>query len=133
VDLLFEQVGAELAKLKTTQRVVSVSDWRSCPPLSDEISRLLLERMGAAHPRVQAAAVIVSKDSPTDLIQFLRAVCSSKRAGRKLFLDAANDLMAWAHPFLTGAEFRRLRAFIEQGVSTQIAVRPGRASPCDSG
>ncbi len=135
VELFVEQVSSELTKLKKSQRAISISDWRICPPLSDEIARLLTERLGVGHPQVQAAAVIVSKDSPSEVVKLLGAVCSSKSPGRRIFFETA-ELTSWAHPFLTGAEFRRLRAFIEDGGSTRLPlprVRAGRAPRRDCG
>lgn len=107
-----------------------VSDWRFCPPLSDEISKLLLERVSTNNPRVQTVAMLVSTESSSSIVQFLRSVCDTKNSGRKLFFDNT-DLTSWAHPFLTGAEFRRLRAFLDEGASTHMPVpgtRPARTS-----
>jgi hypothetical protein len=131
VETFFDELRAQLAKLtQPRKRVMVVSDWRFCPPLSDEISKLLLERVSTSNPRVQAVAMLVSTESASNIVQFLRSVCDPKNSGRKLFFDNA-ELTAWAHPFLTGAEFRRLRAFLDEGTSTCVpvaAARPTRSS-----
>jgi hypothetical protein len=124
VDDLFKSITAEYAKLKKPQRVVAVTDWRHCPPISDGISNHLLEKITATNPRTQASAVIVSRDSPASALQFLRLVRSSQHPGRKLFFDT-RDLLSWLHPFLTGAEFKRLQAFLDEGSSDTVRLVGG--------
>ncbi len=127
VDQLFDLIGVEYAKLKEPQRVVAVTDWRYCPPISDDISNYLLERIAATNPRTQASAALVSRDSPTAVLQFLRVVRGSKHPGRKLFFEVS-EMLAWVHPFLTGSEFRRLRTFMDAvpTESVQLATHPKR-------
>ena len=137
VDELYEEIRAELTKIKEAQRVVIISDWRFCPPLSDEISKLLRERAAASHPRAQAAAAIVLKDSPADVVQTLQLIQENTSPTMRLFFEVP-ELLSWVHPFLTGAEFRRLRTFVVEGTSMHLTVanavpRGGRASPRDCG
>lgn len=137
VHELFEQLAVELTKISEAQRVVIISDWRLCPPLSDEISKLLRERVVGSHPRAQATAAIGSKDSPADVVRTLQLIQETKNPAMRLFFEVP-ELLAWAHPFLTGAEFRRLRTFVDEGKSTQMPVanaapRSGRSTPRNCG
>jgi len=121
VHELFEQIAVELNKIKQGQRLVVISDWRFCPPLSDEISKLLRERVAGSHPRAQAIAAIGSKDSPADVVKTLQLIQETKNPALRLFFEVP-ELLSWAHPFLTGAEFRRLRTFVDEGQSMQLPV-----------
>lgn len=137
VHELFEQIAVELTKIKEAQRVVVISDWRFCPPLSDEISKLLRERVAGSHPRAQAIAAIGSKDSPADVVRTLQLIQETKNPATRLFFEVP-ELLSWAHPFLTGAEFRRLRTFVDEGKSMQLPVanaapRSGRSAPRNCG
>jgi hypothetical protein len=128
VDQLFLAIRDAYAKVKEPQRAVAVTDWRFCPPLSDEISNYLLEAITATNPRTQASAALVSRDSPSAVLQFLQMVCGAKHLGQKLFFEVP-DMLSWVHPFLTGSEFRRLRTFIEsvpaESVTLAINAKPG--------
>jgi hypothetical protein len=132
VERFFDELRAQFSKFaQPRHRAVVIADWRFCPPLSDEISKLLIERMSVANPRIQAVGMLVSKESADDIVQFLRTTCGTKNPSRRLFFENP-ELMSWAHPFLTGSEFRRLRAFLDEGASGHMpvsAARPGRVSP----
>ena len=137
VHELFEQIAVELNKIKQGQRLVVISDWRFCPPLSDEISKLLRERVVGSHARAQAIAAIGSKDSPADVVRTLQLMQETKNPVMRVFFEVP-ELLSWAHPFLTGAEFRRLRTFVDEGQSMQLPVanaapRSGRTSPRNCG
>lgn len=127
VEDFVDQLRLQLARLtQPRQRAVVVSDWRFCPPLSDEIARLLLDKAAGSTPRIQAIAMLVSKESASDVVQVLRATCETKNPSRRLFFDNT-ELTSWVHPFLTGAEFRRLRVFLDEGASRHIPITAARA------
>ena len=129
VDRLFSAISAEHAKLKEPQRVVTVTDWRFCPPISDEISNYLLEKITATNHRTQASAAIVSRESPGAVLQFLRLVRASKHPGRKLFFEVP-AMLSWLHPFLTGAEFKRLHTFVNEVPAESVCRVPVSKEGC---
>jgi hypothetical protein len=97
----------------------------------------LRERVVGSHARAQAIAAIGSKDSPADVVRTLQLMQETKNPVMRVFFEVP-ELLSWAHPFLTGAEFRRLRTFVDEGQSMQLPVanaapRSGRTSPRNCG
>jgi hypothetical protein len=115
---LFSLIGAELTKLPSTSQVVTVTDWRYCPLMSEEAAEHALVSMTKNNPRVLRSGAIASRDSPVGVLQFLRLVRESKLETRRLFFDV-DPLKTWLNEVLTEPERLRLNAFLQEPVQVE--------------
>jgi hypothetical protein len=113
VDILFHAVGQEMAKLPPTQRLVTVTDWRYCPILSGEAAERLLTQITATNPRSERSGAVISRQSPSAVLQFLRLVRESRHPDRRLFYKV-DELVAWLSEVLTLAETARMKEFLQE-------------------
>lgn len=130
VDAIFEVIRRELEKLSPLQRSVNVVDWRRCPVMSSQASERLLSMITRGNPRVERSATLVTRDSPTAVMQFVRLVRETNHPERRLFYDV-DELQAWLDEVLTPEESRRLRAFLayEEPADTSALLSPSVPPP----
>jgi hypothetical protein len=113
VNAFFDAVGVEASKLPSTQRVVTVADWRYCPLMSDEASEQARLRMTQNNQRTERSAALASRDSGVAVLQFLRLIRESGNPNRKLFFDA-DELVEWLSEILSPPETARLQIFLAE-------------------
>jgi hypothetical protein len=111
VDVVFDAIDAEVARLAPSQRIVTVADWRRCPVMSPEAAQRVVQRIVLLNPRTERSTALVSPDAPVAVLQFLRVIRESRLPDRKLFLDP-EELADWLQEILTPAETVRLREFL---------------------
>lgn len=111
IEQLAKEIDSACRTLQPNQRPVAVTDWRACPPLSDEISTVLLKRLGRDAP--PTCASIVAPDSPPAVLKLLEDVGGHHPCTRRCFYDVP-ELLAWLYPFLTRSEYRRLQVFVKE-------------------
>jgi hypothetical protein len=114
VDLLFDHIDQEVARLPETTRHVTVVDWRRCPVMSPEAVERIGVRIGSMNARTDRSAALATQDAPVAVLQFLRVIREAGLPDRKLFFDAA-ELIDWLQGVLTPSESLRLRAFLDEG------------------
>jgi hypothetical protein len=120
---LFKTIGAEIAKLPRTSQIVTVTDWRFCPVMSEAAAKYALEGMTKNNPRVLRSGALAARGSPIAVLQFLRLVRESKLESRRLFFEEA-ELKTWMGAVLTDPEKVRLAEFL----SERVGVVAGRHS-----
>src|SRR5262245_53254589 len=108
VDAIFAQIGRELAKLRTGERVVIVTDWRRCPVMSADASARIVPMITRTNPHSERSGAIASRDAPVAVLQFTRIIIESKNPDRRLFYET-DKLTEWLGEVLTPAETTRLR------------------------
>lgn len=113
VDAMFDAIGAELGKLPSSLRVVTVADWRYCPLMSAEASERARQRMAGNNPRTERSSALVSRDSEVAVLQFLRLIRESGHPDRRLFFDP-QELVTWLGEILSRAEVARLQQFLAE-------------------
>jgi hypothetical protein len=116
VAALFKAIGSQLAALPATTQVVTVTDWRYCPVMSEDAAELALVAMTRNNARVLRSGALASRSAPVALLQFLRLVRQSKHESRRLFFDES-ALTSWLGEVLTDAESARLAEFLNEPVS----------------
>lgn len=112
VAAIFAEIGQQIARLPESQKIVFVIDWRRCPIMSSEAAELMLPAITSTNPRVERSATIVSKKSPTAVMQFLRLVRESDNPDRRLF-NEIDELERWLREVLSPEEAKRLHDFLE--------------------
>lgn len=113
---LFKTIGGELAKLRSSTQVVTVTDWRYCPVMSEEAAAYALTAMTQNNPRVLRSGALASQSSPIAVLQFLRLVRESKNESRRLFYSKF-ALEQWLGEVLEPAEATRLDEFLNEPVT----------------
>jgi hypothetical protein len=121
VAALFKDVGKALAGLPEGVQVVTVTDWRYCPVMSEDAAAYALTSMTKNNPRVLRSGAVASRSAPVAVLQFLRLVRQSKLDSRRLFFDQ-EEVTAWLAEVLTPAERMRLTEFLNEPVAA--APRP---------
>jgi hypothetical protein len=111
VDAFFGEIATEASKVPPSQRVVTVTDWRRCPAMSDVVAEHLMVKIIRTNPRTERSAALASRDSALASLQFLRVVRESQNPSRRLFFDP-EELVTWLVPVLTSAELERHRRFV---------------------
>jgi hypothetical protein len=115
VDLLFDIVDKEVAKLPPSVSIVTVADWRRLPIMSTAASDRLLERIARLNDRTERSSALATTEAPSAVLQFMRLIREAKLPDRKMFFDP-DALVAWLKDTLTPLETQRLRQFlIENG------------------
>jgi hypothetical protein len=112
---LFKTIGTEIAKLPRSSQIVTVTDWRFCPVMSEEAAKFALEGMTRNNPRVLRSGALGARGSSIAVLQFLRLVRESKLESRRLFFDEA-ELKTWMGAVLTEPEKARLAEFLSERV-----------------
>jgi hypothetical protein len=113
VDALFGDIFAVVSKLPASQRIVVVTDWRSCPVMAADAAERALTRMTKNNPRTERSGAVASRNSPTAVLQFVRLVRESRHPDRRLFYDAA-ALIDWLSDVLEPVEIQRLQQFLNE-------------------
>lgn len=113
---LFKTVGAQLAAVPSTTLIVTVTDWRYCPVMSEDAAEYALAAMTKNNARVLRSGALASRSAPVAVLQFLRLVRQSKHESRRLFFDEA-ELTSWLGEVLTDAERARLSEFLNEPVA----------------
>ncbi|HEX4338364.1 MAG TPA: hypothetical protein VH062_20805 [Polyangiaceae bacterium] len=113
VDLLFNQLEQEVARLAPGVRYVTVVDWRLCPVMSPDAAKRIVERMANLNARTERSATIAANDSPTAVLQFVRVIRDSGHPDRKLFFEK-DELFGWLAELLDPPETERLRQFLDE-------------------
>ncbi len=122
VAALFKLVQGQLAALPPTIQVVTVTDWRYCPVMSEDSAEYAIAGMTKNNTRVQRSGALASRSAPVAVLQFLRLVRQSKHESRRLFFDES-ALTSWLGEVLTDAERARLAEFLNEPVTG--LQRPG--------
>jgi hypothetical protein len=126
VALLFQTIDSELAKLRSSTQVVTVTDWRYCPVMSEEAAAHALRAMTQNGSRVLRGGALASQSSPIAALQLLRLMRESKHEARRLFHSKV-ALGQWLGEALTRVEAARLDEFLNEPVT--VAHRRRRPSP----
>lgn len=127
VDLLFDAIESETAKLPAGEHHVTVVDWRRCPVMSPEAAQHIAVRIAGTNGRTERSAALARQDSPVAVLQFLRVIREARLPDRKLFFDEL-ELVGWLQEVLSATEAARLRAFLHEGTTGQPASwAPGGA------
>ena len=113
VDTLFDAIDVELRKLPPKQHVIVVTDWRSCPIMSEEAAERLVQRVTRLNDRIDRSAAIASPNSPTTVLQFIRLIRESKHPGRRLF-ENETQMLTWLAEVLDPAEMDRCLEFLRE-------------------
>jgi len=128
VDLVFNAIANEIARLPSPTRVVIVADWRWCPRMSDDAAKQVLLRLMQTNPRTERSAALASMSSPLASMQFLRLVRESNHPNRTLFYER-DALVQWLAEVLSPAELARLREFtLESPRASALGARRARLS-----
>src|SRR5690242_19147457 len=93
VDEMFREIARATAG-RPFARFVTVADWRRCPLMSGDAAERAIAGMARRNPLVERAAALVSSQSPTAVLQFVRMVRQSKHESRLLFEDA-QAMVTW--------------------------------------
>jgi hypothetical protein len=112
---LFKEIGKALAGLPEGTQIVTVTDWRYCPVMSEDAASFALTAMTRNNPRVLRSGALASRGAPIAVLQFLRLVRQSKLDSRRLFFDQ-DALTLWLGEVLTEAERARLTEFLNEQV-----------------
>jgi hypothetical protein len=118
VAQLFKVIGGLLQAVPGGTQVVTVTDWRYCPIMSEDAAEQILASMSKNNPRVLRSAALASRDAPVAVLQFLRLVRQSKHESRRLFF-AQDALASWLGEVLTDAEKTRLAEFLGEPVEVE--------------
>jgi hypothetical protein len=113
VDLLFDELEREVARLPPETHHVTVVDWRQCPLMAPEAAERIGARIAGTNARTERSAALVSPDAPVAVLQFLRLIREAGLPTRRLFFDA-REMQQWLDEVLTPAEAARLSAFVEE-------------------
>lgn len=113
--LAFSTIANELTKLAPGTLVVTVTDWRYCPVMSEDASEHALVAITNHNPRVLRSGVLASKDSSVAVLQLRRLMRQRKHDSHRLFFSE-DELTAWLGEVLTEAEKTRLTAFLNEPV-----------------
>jgi hypothetical protein len=122
VAVLFKAIGSQLQSVPAGTQVVTVTDWRYCPIMSEDAAEQILASMSKNNPRVLRSGALASQDAPIAVLQFLRLVRQSKHESRRLFFSEA-ALASWLGEVLNDAEKARLVEFL--GETVQVGPRRG--------
>jgi hypothetical protein len=125
VAALFKAIGGEVAKMPATTQIVTVTDWRYCPIMSDDAAEYALAGMTKGNSRVLRSGALASQSSPTAVLQFLRLVRESKHDSRRLFFSES-ELTSWLGEVLTSHEQVRLVEFLREPVEIEPRPRGAR-------
>jgi hypothetical protein len=113
VDLFFDELEREVARLPQDQQHVTVVDWRRCPVMAPAAAERIATRIAAMNARTERSAALASADAPVAVLQFLRVIREAGLSDRRLFFDAPT-MRQWLDEVLTPAEAGRLSAFVEE-------------------
>jgi len=102
----FQKVGAG-------QLVVVAADWRYTRLMSADASDATGKMIGSFNDRIERSGVLAAKDSPIEVLQYLRVIRESKHPKRKLMYEH-DELRAWLGDLLTPTETRRLGEFMDR-------------------
>jgi hypothetical protein len=116
VAALFKDIGKAFAALPEGVQVVTVTDWRYCPVMSEDAATHALAAMTRNNPRVLRSGALASRSAPIAVLQFLRLVRQSKLDSRRLFFDS-DELTLWLAEVLSDAEKARLTEFLNEPVA----------------
>jgi hypothetical protein len=123
VGRLFAVIAKELEKLTPETQIVTVTDWRYLPVMSEDAAERAIAAITRNNPRVLRSAALASPDAPIAVLQFLRLVRQSKHPSRRLFF-AEDELATWLGEVLTDAEKVRLTEFLNEPVEVVEGRRP---------
>lgn len=113
VDVLFDTIDREVARLPHDEQHVTVVDWRRCPVMAPEAAARIAARIANMNARTERSAALASSEAPVAVLQFLRVIREAGLPTRKLFFDA-QEMRLWVSEVLTPAEAARLAQFIEE-------------------
>jgi hypothetical protein len=111
VDLLFDEIDREVARLPKEVRHVTVVDWRRCPLMAPEAAGRIAARIAGMNAGTERSAALASADAPVAVLQFLRVIREAGLPDRKLFFDAS-EMQQWLAEVLTPTEAARLSDFL---------------------
>jgi len=114
VDQLFDIIDAEVAKLPSSQKHVTIVDWRHCPVMSPQAAQRIGQRIVLTNPRTERSAALAVADAPVAVLQFLRVIREAGLPDRRLFFGV-DELVPWLSEALTSIETARLRQFLAEG------------------
>lgn len=114
VDLVFDVLDREVARLRPGVRHVTVVDWRHCPVMAPAAAEHIAHRIAGANARTERSAALAVQDAPVAVLQFLRVIREAGLPDRKLFFEES-ELINWLKGVLLPAELQRLREFLQEG------------------
>jgi hypothetical protein len=113
VDVLFDDIEHEIARLPDEQQHVTVVDWRRCPVMAPEAAARIAGRIAGMNARTERSAALANSNAPVAVLQFLRVIREAGLPDRKLFYDGL-QMRRWVAEILTAAEAARLADFIDE-------------------
>lgn len=117
VDELFDTIDVVLAKLPTSQPIVTVADWRRLPIMSGQAAERVLHRIGLLNDRTERSCALATPNAPSAVLQFMRLIREAGLPDRKMFFEAS-PLVEWVKEILTPSETHRLRTFLAENAAT---------------
>ena len=115
VDAMIGLIGAEIAALPETTRVVIAADWRPCPLFTPEVSARVMQMLSTDAVRIERSGILHSSMQPTSVLQVFRLIKETGVLGerRRIFTDV--DAMAsFLGEVLTDEERARLAQFLRK-------------------
>lgn len=113
VTAIFSVIHAQAERFSESQRMVLVTDWRSCVVMAeDAASQMVAEMRGVnARGRMERSGALLPVSSSIAMLQFVRLLRESNNPNRRGFKEP-DALIAWLSEVLTPEEEARLRTFV---------------------
>lgn len=109
VDDMISMIKTAVSHLPPQTKHVTFADWRACKVMLPDAVERAHQMLVGTNPRTERSAILVSRDSPTAIMQFFRLVQEAEHPHRRIFYDAS-PLADWLDEVLTADEKARLRS-----------------------
>jgi hypothetical protein len=111
VNAIFTEIVAQSARIPSSQRMIIVTDWRSCNVMAADAAEQLAAGIRSTNPRVERSGALLPLNSSVAMLQFIRILRESSNVDRRGF-NSPRALIAWLSEVLTPDEIARLHTFI---------------------
>jgi hypothetical protein len=109
VDDMISMIRTAVGRLPPDVKHVTFADWRACRVMLPEAVDRAQQMLVGTNPRTERSAIVISRDSPTAVMQFFRVVLQAENPNRKIF-DNAAEAIDWLSEVLTPEEVECLQS-----------------------